>query len=314
MELIELKEVSKAYNKVPILEDVNIKIEEGDIYGIIGVSGSGKTTLLNLITGFIPPTKGSVLYYSSAVQGPRDLNENLHKMKKHIGFTPQHNSFYPKLTVKENLLHFGNLYGVKRATLISNIKSLLHFTKLFDHRDKLSEHLSGGMRRRLDIACSLVHKPKLLIMDEPTADLDQVLQNEIMYLLQEVNKQGITIVIASHHLDSVENICNKVAIIHEGKVQSHGLIDDVKKPFLKDHFTINLRPGSNKSIVVSSLQRLPVKKIVDRGNQLIIYPSDIQKTVSGLLQFFKEENLYFNDLDIRKPSLIEIFEKITQNK
>ena len=310
MVLIELKEVSKQYNKLEILRDVNLTIEEGDMYGIIGESGSGKTTLLNLITGFIQPSGGVIQYYDHATESPQDLNKNLHKLKRHIGFTPQHNSFYPKLTITENLLHFGKLYKVPHDTLVANIKSLLQVTRLAEHRHKLAEHLSEGMQRRLDIACSLMHKPKLLVLDEPTADLDPLLQVEILRLLKDVNSQGVTIVMASHHLDSVENVCNKVAIVHQGQIQLHGLIEDIKKPFLKEHFTINIRPGSKKDFIISLLRKMPVQKIIDQGNQLVIYPTNIEKTIAGLLQLIKEENLYFNDMDVRKPSLNEIFERI----
>jgi len=314
VELIRLKGVDKQYYNHDILKGVDFSIEEGDFLGIIGKSGSGKTTLLNLITGFIQPTKGQVLYFSKVTEGPQDLNYDLHKLKKFIGFTPQHNAFYPKLTVKENLFHFGKLYNVERNTLVYNIKNLLEFTRLIDHRNKLAEHLSEGMQRRLDIACSLVHKPKLLVLDEPTADLDPLIQKEILTLLKEVNKLGVTIVMASHQLESVENICNKVAIVHNSKVYSHGLIDDIKKPFLKQNFTINLRPGENRELLINTLQRLPIKKIVDQGTQLVIYPEDIQRTVSSLLKVLEEENLYFNDLDVRKPSLNEIFELISLRK
>ena len=314
MELIELKEVSKHYNKLEILRNVNLVIEEGDMYGVIGESGSGKTTLLNLITGFIQPTYGTVQYYSHATQGPKDLNKNLHKLKRHIGFTPQHNSFYPKLTIKENIIHFGKLYKVPHETLVTNIKNLLQVTRLFEHRDKLAEHLSEGMQRRLDIACSLIHKPKILVLDEPTADLDPLLQTEVLKLLKEVNNQGVTIVMASHHLDSVENVCNKVAIVQNGQVNLHGTIEDIKKPFLKDTFTINIRPGSKKEYIISLLKRMPVQKIIDQGNQLVIYPTNIEKTINSLLLLIKEENLYFNDMDVRKPSLNEIFEKIHQRQ
>jgi len=313
VKLIELKEVSKRYSDKDILSNVNFSIEEGDFYGVIGRSGSGKTTLLNMITGFIRPSQGSVQYYSKVTEGPNDLTIDLHKLKKYFGFTPQHNSFYHKLTVKENLFHFGRLYDIKSSTLINNIKNLLIFTKLFDHRNKLAEHLSEGMQRRLDIACSLVHKPKLLVLDEPTADLDPILQKDILRLLQEVNKQGVTIVMASHHLESVENFCNKVAIVHNGQVYSHGLIDDIKKPFLKNNFTINLRPGDNRELIINTLQQLPIQKIIDEGNQLIIYPQDIRMTVNSLLKFIEDENLYFNDMDVRKPSLNEIFERISHN-
>lgn len=310
MQLIQLKGVGKKYGRNHVLQDVNISIEEGDVIGIIGESGSGKTTLLNLLSGFIVPTEGEALYHSKITQGPQDLNKNLHKIKKYLGFTPQHNSFYPKLTVKENLLHFGQLYDIKRDVLVGNIKNLLHFTSLFEHRDKLAEHLSGGMQKRLDISCSLVHKPKILLLDEPTADLDSHLQREILWLLKEANQQGVTVIIASHDLESIEQICNKVAIIHQGKVYSFGLLDEVKRPFLKDYFTINLRPGDSKERIINALKTLAVKKIVDEGHQLVVYPLDAERTVSSLLKVIREENLYLHDLDMRKPSLSEIFEKI----
>jgi ABC-2 type transport system ATP-binding protein len=314
VEFIKLKGVKKEYNNMPILDEVNLTIEENDMYGIIGESGSGKTTLLNLITGFIEPSFGNIEYYSKVTHGPKNLNKNLAKIKKYIGFTPQHNSFYPKLTVKENLVHFGRLYGLNEETMIKNAKSILHFTQLFEHRNKLAEFLSEGMQRRLDIACSLIHKPKLLVLDEPTADLDPVLQAEILQFLQEINKQGTTIVIASHHLDSIENVCNKVAIIHKGKVHSEGLIDDVKKPFLKDNLSITIRPGSNKEQIINNLKEFPIEKIIDKGNQLIVFPKDVEKTVSFLLRFIQDENLYLNDMDVRKPSLNEIFEKISKKE
>jgi ABC-2 type transport system ATP-binding protein len=310
VELIRLKGVDKGYKKNKILRDVNLMIEAGDVLGVIGQSGSGKTTLLNLITGFLEPTEGEVVYYSKVEGKEKDLNENFHKIKRHFGFTPQHNSFYPKLTVQENLLHFGKLYKIEKETLNNNIKSLLDFTKLSKHHNKLAEHLSGGMQKRLDISCSLVHKPKILVLDEPTADLDPILQKEILHLLEEVNKQGITIVIASHQLEHIEKICNKVAIVHKGKVHSHGLIEDVKKPYLKDHFTINVHSGKEKESVLKKLKDIQFKKIVDKGHKLIIYPEHINDTMEGLLNLIKDENLNFFDMDVRKPTLNEVFEKI----
>ena len=308
--LVRLKEVSKEYRKRLILENVNFKIEEGDILGVIGQSGSGKTTLLNLIAGFIEPTYGEVTYLSKATNEERNLTKNLHKIKRHIGFTPQHNSFYPKLTVHENLWHFGKLYNVPSAVLKNNIRNLLNFTKLIDHQNVLAEHLSGGMQKRLDLSCSLIHKPKLLLLDEPTADLDPILQKEIIHLLQEVNKQGVTIVIASHHLDSVELLCNKIAIVHKGKVHTHGLLEDIQKPYLKEHFTIKMKHGQDKERLLARLKLLPIQKIVDNGYNLEIYPTDIQNTMNSILEIIREENLYLHDLDMRKPSLNEIFEKI----
>ena len=312
MESIELKEVSKLFKGTAILENINLKIEEGDILGIIGQSGSGKTTLLNLISGFLEPTEGEVVYYSKVEKQAMDLNKNLSRIKKYIGFNPQHTSFYPKLTVKENLMHFGQMYKLKKDTLLTNANSLLEFTRLEKHQKKLADQLSGGMQRRLDLACSLVHKPKFLMLDEPTADLDFILQEEISHLIQEVNKQGVTIVVASHHLDFLEKICSKIAIIHDGKLKSYGNIGNVKKPFFKEDVVINIKVKEDKEKIIKILKTLPVKKIVDQGHQLIIYPEDPEKTMLALLQAVKKEDLYLYDVDLRKPSLNEVFTKVTK--
>ncbi|MEK6900618.1 MAG: ABC transporter ATP-binding protein [Nanoarchaeota archaeon] len=314
VKLIELKEVNKRFGKSQILEDVNLTIEEGDLLGVIGQSGSGKTTLLNLIAGFLEPSDGDVTHFLKATQGPQDLHKNLHKIKDLLGYAPQHNSFYPKLTVLENLMHFGQLYGLPKETIEGNVHGLLEATGLLPHQNKLAEHLSGGMQKRLDISCSLVHKPKILILDEPTADLDPMLQKEIMDFLMQVNKQGVTIVIASHHLSLLERSCNKITIVHKGKVHSHGNIEDIKRPYLKDHFTISLSPGSNKERFISIFKSMPVEKIIDRGNYLVVHPKNINKAVSSLLTIIQDENLYLHDLDIRRPSLDEVFETITQRE
>tara|TARA_Y100000310_G_C20621088_1_gene783323 strand:- start:649 stop:1572 length:924 start_codon:yes stop_codon:yes gene_type:complete len=306
--------VTKEFKRSKILQDVNISIEEGDIYGIIGQSGSGKTTLLNLIGGYLRPSEGTVAYFSAVDHQPKELRKHFHKIKRHLGFTHQHYSFYPKLTVKENLLHFGRLMGMKKTLLIENAKSLLRFTGLYDHRNKLSEHLSGGMQRRLDIACSLIHKPKVLLLDEPTADLDPLLQEEILNLLKAVNKQGITIIIASHHLESLERICSKIAFVHNGTVRSFGDFEEVRKPFLKDKITINIRPGKDKDKFMAIAQRLPVSKIIDQGHRIVLESADPAQTIYQLLKLNQEENLSLNDIDFRRPSLNEIFEKVAGEK
>ncbi len=314
MKLIELKEVSKSFGKNGILQDVSMIIEEGDLWGIIGRSGSGKSTLLNLIAGFLEPTSGEVLHSFKVTEAPKSLHANLHKIKDQIGYAPQHNSFYPKLTVMENLLHFGQLYNLPKDILQNNIKSLMKATELIGHENKLAEYLSGGMQKRLDIACSLVHKPRILVLDEPTADLDPVLQKDIMNFLTQVNKQGVTLVIASHHLNLMEKVCNKVAIVHNGKVQSNGSLEEIRRPFLKDNFTISLVPGDDKERLISVLKTLPIEKIIDRQNHIIIHPKNIAQTITGLLTMIQDENLYLNDLNISRPSLDEIFEKITKMK
>lgn len=312
MEFIQLKEVGKSFKKSKVLSDVNIVIEEGDIFGIIGQSGSGKTTLLNIISGFLEPSEGEVVYFSKVDHQPKNLNKHFSKIKKHIGFTPQHTSFYPKLTIHENLLHFGKMYGADKSVLETNAQGLLEFTGLKNHQHKLAEQLSGGMKKRLDISCSLIHKPKLLILDEPTADLDPLTQEEIIDLIKAVNQQGVTVVIASHHLESLERICNKLAIVHNGKVQGYGNMEEVLKPYMRENFSFNLRVGKDKEKMLSLVKKLPGVNILDQGHQISISAQDSERAMLALMHIIKEEHLYLHDLDLRKPSLKEVLTKIAQ--
>jgi len=312
VEFIQLKEVGKSFKKSKVLSDVNIVIEEGDIFGIIGQSGSGKTTLLNIISGFLEPSEGEVVYFSKVDHQPKNLNKHFSKIKKHIGFTPQHTSFYPKLTIHENLLHFGKMYGADKSVLETNAQGLLEFTGLKNHQHKLAEQLSGGMKKRLDISCSLIHKPKLLILDEPTADLDPLTQEEIIDLIKAVNQQGVTVVIASHHLESLERICNKLAIVHNGKVQGYGNMEEVLKPYMRENFSFNLRVGKDKEKMLSLVKKLPGVNILDQGHQISISAQDSERAMLALMHIIKEEHLYLHDLDLRKPSLKEVLTKIAQ--
>jgi ABC-2 type transport system ATP-binding protein len=314
VEFIQLKEVGKSFNKSKVLSDVNIVIQEKDVFGIIGQSGSGKTTLLNLISGFLEPSEGEVMYFSKVDHQPKNLNKHFSKIKKHIGFTPQHTSFYPKLTIHENLLHFGKMYGIKKDVLEANAQSLLEFTGLKNHQNKLAEQLSGGMKKRLDISCSLIHKPKLLILDEPTADLDPLTQEEIIDLIKAVNEQGVTVVIASHHLESLERICNKLAIVHNGRVRGYGEMEEVLKPYMKESFIFNLRVGKDKEKLISLVRKVPGLKIIDQGHQLAISAQDSERAMLALMRIIKEEHLYLHDFDLRKPSLKEVLTKISQEK
>lgn len=313
MELVKLKEVSKEFGNNLILDRVSLTIEEGDIYAIIGKSGSGKSTILNMIVGFLKPDEGEVSYYT--VTGKEiKLRNNSMRVKKILGFTPQHLSFYPKLTVKENLLHFGRIYNVKDKILIENAKNLLKFTGLLEHRNLLAEELSGGMQKRLDIACSLVHKPKLLVLDEPVTDLDPLLANDILELIKEVNKQGVTVVIASHDLDDVEAICNKVAIINKGEVYQEGLIEEIRRPYLNKGSRISLRTGKNHEKFLEFAKTLPVNKIIDRRNKLILETDNFTQTIVQLAQKIEEEGLGMNHLEISQPSLKTILKDILKEQ
>ncbi|MBT4605060.1 ABC transporter ATP-binding protein [archaeon] len=314
VKIVELKNVTKEYGSRLILDNINLSIEEGDIFGIIGASGSGKSTLLSMIVGFLEPDEGQVLYYSPTTGKAYDLIQNLRFLRKQIGFTPQHLSFYPKLTVKENLLHFGRMYHIPEKVLIDNAKSLLKFTGLWKFRDLLGEEMSGGMQKRLDIGCSLVHKPKVLILDEPTVDLDPLLRRDLMRLIKEVNKQGMTIIIASHDHENIELLCNKVAVIHKKHVYAYGSVDELKQKYGQKFGTVRVHTGPTHEKVMGLLgkSRVPMHGAIDHGTHLTLNTQNLQGTLQALLRMTSEHHLPFTHVELSSPTLRSVFEQITK--
>ena len=193
MGVINVKEVSKVFNKNKILEDINLSIEKGEILAVLGPSGSGKSVLIKLLIGFLKPTKGNIT-----------RNES-------IGFSMQDNSLYNNLTLKQNLNYFADLNHVPNKK--EKINSILEKLSLISYKNILAANLSGGTKKRADIACALLTNPKILILDEPFVGLDTFLVKELTKRLKTLQEQGITIILSSHLLNQVENLCDRFIFI-----------------------------------------------------------------------------------------------------
>ena len=208
--ILKLQNIDKSFGKHNVLSGVNLEIKQGKIIGIIGVSGSGKTTILRLIIGFYRPTKGEIIFNGI------NIKKQMNIIDRNFGFATQDNSFYKELTVEENIKFFGKLYGLTNDFLKLNIDTVLDFVDLYEAKRVLARNLSGGMQRRLDMACALIHDPTVLILDEPTEDLDPILRAEILRLIKKINSKGTTIIFTTHLLDEAEFLCDDVAIISNG--------------------------------------------------------------------------------------------------
>ena len=306
---IEVQHVNKTFGKHVVLEDVNLQVPYGEIFGIIGQSGSGKSTLLNLLIGFMKPTQGQILFQS------RDIFHDLKNVKQQFGFTAQEGSFYPQLTVKENLEYFGALYNVPPHELEVKIPSMLKYFSLEEAENILGSKLSIGMQKRLDIACGLIHEPKVLILDEPTENLDPALRKEILNLLKRINKQGVTIIMTSHLLDEVEAVCEFIAILHKKRIIKQGTVDDLKDRYSKNQeIHLETVSGNYAKIIKELKERKNVEKIISKGHKIIIYTAEAEaelRYILGLLTELKEKLM---DVDVNKPSLSEVFESVTANE
>jgi len=308
--LIQFKNLTKQFGKKVVLQDVNFEINKGEIFGIIGMSGSGKTTLLNTLIGFLEPEEGDILY--SSENQYKSVFKNSMDVRRRFGFATQEPSFYPKLTIEENLDHFGALYNLSKSTRKNNTEKLLKLVGLESEKDQLAQTLSGGMEKRLGIACSLIHNPELLILDEPTANLDPVLREETWNLIKGINKTGTTVIVASHLLEELEDACDRIGILHDHAVIEIGTPDQLKGRYTKNE-EIRLRvSGKHDQIEKAMGKSSYIESIKKEGDTLVFYTAMPLKALYQILDLVDKLNERIVSLEASKPSLKEIFESVYQ--
>jgi ABC-2 type transport system ATP-binding protein len=205
---IVFDKITKQFGTKTVIDKLTLSIYKHEIFGIIGRSGAGKSTLLKMLIGFYPVTSGKILFQGKVLKGP--------EIKMHVGFCTQENSFYPELTVHENLSYYGKLYEI--ADFKKRETELLTLMNITSSKDVVASQLSGGMKRRLDFAISLIHKPQLLILDEPTTGLDPITEKAIWDLIKNLSSQGISIIIISHMLEYVGEYCHRVGFLANGTI------------------------------------------------------------------------------------------------
>ena len=310
--LVLFDAISKKFGDKSILENVSLRIVPGELLGIIGLSGAGKTTLLNLMVGFSTPDSGKVsLKLPDGSITSIDKDSNL--IKTMFGFAAQTPSFYVKLTVKENLEHFGSLYGMSEAKRIKQIRELLELVGLSNARDVVAHNLSGGMQKRLDIACALIHEPKILILDEPTADLDPLLRKQMWALIQKINRKGTTVIVASHFVDEIGAFCQRIAILGNKHIRNIGTVEELVVRYAKNYELELETVNQDYSVLLKSISRLKgVERYVEKDESLVVYTSNPDRILVKIAQYCQAKKDKIKKLSLSKPSLSEVFESIVK--
>lgn len=223
LDMIQITNLSKKYKGAEDFSvvDLNLKVEDQEIFGLLGPNGAGKTTLISMLSSLLKPTSGSF-----TING-LNFKENKKELKHLIGIVPQEYALYPTLTAYENLSYFGSMYGIKGVELKTLITKHLEILGLTRFAHKKVSTFSGGMKRRINLIASILHEPKVLFLDEPTVGVDVQSKNVIIDHLKQLNETGTTIIYTSHHLNEAENFCTRVAIIDEGKIIIKGTPKDL---------------------------------------------------------------------------------------
>ena len=316
--VVRVRNLSKRFGNKIVLRNINLDIFSGEILGLIGMSGHGKTTFLNTLIGFLRPEIGDVefklehlLDYENATDQFRSVYYS-HEEAKHIfGFAAQNPSFYSELTVEENLDYFGALYGLSKDIRRTNTKILLNLIGIYSSRSVKARNLSGGMQKRLDIACALIHDPKILILDEPTADLDPVLRKQMWNIIKKINEKGTTILMASHFLDEVEAFCDRIAVLRKGEMIHVGSPDELKETISRDEEIILETYPGNYPYLLRHIggKKLGIGKVVNDGQKVFIYTRKAESALHRILYVIQHSKETLVSVNVKKPSLDEIFEE-----
>ena len=314
--IFRIRNVRKSYGNHTVLNSIDLDIQQGEIIGIIGGSGAGKTTFLHTLIGFIKPDEGDIefrmnhlLSYKSAYVY-KSVYAKQRLVKKIYGFASQLPSFYDELSPSENLEYFGLLHGLDKQTIKTNKKVLLDLMELEPAAHMPARNLSGGMERRLDIACSLMHDPDVLILDEPTADLDPVLRNHIWELIRKINKKGTTIILSSHHLAELEDLCDRVAIIKDGGIIAQGKPEALKKKYVTDQEIILRSTPGNYASVKKGLAKKRIIHTEVKDGTLYIRTKNPETDLSKILSVLKSKKERLSLIKVKGSSLDDVFIKI----
>jgi ABC-2 type transport system ATP-binding protein len=311
--IITFAGITHAYETRQVLRDVSFGVRKGEIFGLIGPSGAGKTTLLNIMVGFVVPHKGDVKIAidTKCVSVFREP----HRVKALFGFSTQEPSFYGKLTAWENLVHYGTLYGLPPDRCAARAASLLKMVGLWDSKDLLAANLSGGMQKRLDIACALVHEPAILILDEPTADIDPILRQQLWGLIREINRRGTTIILASHFLGEVEQLCHRIGIIHNNRLDRVGTSAELRQLY-SPHYEVEVKleteRGADQLLGILKGSRL-VAKSARAGTLVRLYTPSPDALVPAVMSVLRGRRIPYRELRASRPPMREVFEALVKS-
>lgn len=301
--ILETVSLHKRYGSHTALQEVSFAVEEGDFFGLLGPNGAGKTTLLSIVSGLLTATTG-VVRLLGRVWDQADLS-----VRRLIGIVPQELALYSELTARENLAFFGELYGLRNPDLQTRVNTVLNTVGLADRADDRVDTFSGGMKRRLNLGAALVHRPRLLLLDEPTVGVDPQSRNHIFEEVRRLNKEGMTIVYTSHYMEEVQTLCRHVGIIDHGKLVA---CDSLPNLLQRARGVIRFRADPLSSTLRQRLVLLEGQStLTPEGETWEMECADVKRSLSQLLTLLNEEKADLHALETQEPNLERVFFDLT---
>jgi len=305
LEIIKVRSVSKSFGNIEAVKNVSFSIEKGEIYGILGPNGAGKSTIVNILNTLVKPDRGDVIIDDVNI---RNDGKNI---KLIMGVVPQEIALYEELTAYENLMFWGGLYNIPKAELRANANRTLEMVDLANRKNDRIRTFSGGMKRRINIACSLLHNPKILVLDEPTVGVDPQNRNRIYEVIDRLNSEGMTIIYTTHYLEEAERFCKTIAIIDVGRIIAQGTLKELRGLIdAKDLVTIKLANMNDETIsrIKSSDLLCGFDSI---SNTLKVECDNISNEISGIISSVEDAGGIIETIHTQRTNLESVFLKLT---
>lgn len=298
MDAIEVDGLTKSFGTIEAVKGLSLRIRAGEIYGLVGPDGAGKTTTMRLLTGSMDPTSGDAF-----VGGHHTVRE-AERIKEEIGYMAQRFGLYPDLTVAENIHFYADIYGVPRRGREERIEELLSFSNMTPFKKRLAGNLSGGMKQKLGLVCALIHTPKVLFLDEPTNGVDPVSRRDFWRILNELQKDGVTILVSTAYLDEAER-CTRVGFLHQGHLIAEGTPDELKG--LLQGVILEVTAEQPRA-AAASLRKAGVSPSVGLfGDRIHVVAQDPRQATAAIEAALAGDGLVLRGIRQKPPSLEDVF-------
>ena len=300
--VLSVKKLNKIYRKnIHALKDLNLEVKEGEILGLLGPNGAGKSTFINILAGVTDKTSGEVIVWGF------DLDKNPRQVRVSLGIVPQEINVDPFFTPKKLLDLQAGLFGVKKKDRITD--TVLELVALKDKSNSYTRNLSGGMKRRLLIAKALVHKPPIIILDEPTAGVDVDLRKNLWENIRSLRKLGVTIILTTHYLQEAEELCDRVGIIHKGNL----IALDTTENMLNKIQTKTLKFEINKRIVLNDMKNKGFNILTNTDSEFKIEYNKQEFNIQKIINLLENQGIVIKDIKSEDPDLEDVFINLTNN-
>ena len=304
MHAIKVDLLSKRFQKFKALDNISFQIEEGEIFGFLGPNGAGKSTTMMILTTLLKPTSGS-----ASVQG-FDVVTQAKKVRENIGFVQQEIGVDEYLTGRENLIFQSRISQMPKEKVQSRIDEVISLVELEEKQNEAAITYSGGMRKRLDIACGLLHRPKVLFLDEPTVGLDIQTRRKIWEYIRKIHKEfEMTLFVSTHYMEEADKLCDRVGIIDYGKIQVIDTPETMKNAMGNDTVSFSLMDGiARQDELINRIEQIEfVNQVIRKQGEITIKSSQCSEVIPKIFQTTSEMNIEINSLSLNKPTLDDVF-------